>query len=216
MKLRTIHLDGKLAEYCKTSTVELAGDTLQVLARGLISRFGIKVKQILAESNWQVYKDRLDEDGSIDYKTVEDKLDSTKDVYILAPVEGSGRTGAIILGVVLIVVGIITIVYSGGSSSVAIAQGIGMIAGGAMTIYSALTTPKAQQQRAAPDENASFVFNGATNVIEQGGAVPLIYGRCLAGSTIVSAGIDAEQMQKYTSPLGHNIAPNSKFNIEDV
>lgn len=220
MKLRTIHLDGRLAEYCGVDSVKLAGDTLHVLARGLISRFGNKVKEILATSEWQVYFDSIDEDGSVGYSRVEDKLNKVTDVHILAPIAGAGRVGQVIMGIVIIIVGIISIWASWGTDTpaayAAIAGGFAMILGGAMTIYTALNTPKAQAARSAPDERASFTFNGATNVIEQGGAVPLAYGRSLLGSTVVSAGIDVEQLQSYSSPLGSDGAPNSAFGIHDV
>ena len=98
----------------------------------------------------------------------------------------------------------------------AIWTGASYIIAGAMMIYTALNTPKAQSARANVDERASFVFNGAVNVIEQGGAVPVAYGRSIVGSTVVSAGIDTEQITYYNSPLGTNIAPNSLFGVVDI
>lgn len=53
-----------------------------------------------------------------------------------------------------------------------------------------LSAPSTQAQEAATKQ--SFLFNGAINVTEQGGPVPLIYGKMRTGSTIISAGITTE------------------------
>ena len=45
-----------------------------------------------------------------------------------------------------------------------------------------------------PKERKSFHFNGPTNTIEQGGVLPLVYGRMVVGSVVVSAGIDIEEI----------------------
>jgi len=44
------------------------------------------------------------------------------------------------------------------------------------------------------DQEASFLFNGPVNVIEQGGPVPLAYGICMVGSVVISAGISVEEV----------------------
>lgn len=40
------------------------------------------------------------------------------------------------------------------------------------------------------EKKDSFYFNGATNVTEPGGAIPLVYGRCLVGSVVASVGLE--------------------------
>lgn len=63
--------------------------------------------------------------------------------------------------------------------------------------YQALSpTPKAQDygQREAPDQRPSFTYNGPVNAVEQGAAVPLVYGQVRTGSVLVSAGVSVEQM----------------------
>ena len=51
-------------------------------------------------------------------------------------------------------------------------------------------TPKAN----LPDSKQSYLFSGPVNVTEQGGSVPLVYGRCWVGSTVISSGMDTEQV----------------------
>ncbi|WP_395454095.1 phage tail protein (plasmid) [Azospirillum melinis] len=45
-----------------------------------------------------------------------------------------------------------------------------------------------------PDSKQSYLFSGPVNVTEQGGSVPLVYGRCWVGSTVISSGMDTEQV----------------------
>jgi predicted phage tail protein len=160
--------------------------------------YGPKVKEICRENNWHIYLGEDKEGNDISESQVNHHLMDTNDVFILPAVEGSGRVGQIILGIVMIVIGIIIIYGSWGTMTpqglAAMGQGVIMIVGGLSTIYMALNTPKAQDQRAGPDERASFIFNGAANVVEQGGAVPCVYGRFRTGSTVVSAGIDTGEM----------------------
>lgn len=60
-------------------------------------------------------------------------------------------------------------------------------------------TPTPQQTssysgREAAEDRPSFLFNGARNTVEQGNPVPVVYGRYRVGGTIVSAGIEVEQI----------------------
>lgn len=48
--------------------------------------------------------------------------------------------------------------------------------------------------REDPNERRSFHFGGPTNTTEQGGVLPLVYGRMIVGSTVVSAGINVESI----------------------
>jgi predicted phage tail protein len=41
----------------------------------------------------------------------------------------------------------------------------------------------------------SFRFSGIVNTSQQGLPVPIIYGRAFAGSAVLSAGLDTDQLQ---------------------
>lgn len=69
--------------------------------------------------------------------------------------------------------------------------GVAILGVGAL-ISSALR-PKEQKDREEKDKN-SFLFDGPVNTIEQGGPVPLVYGRVRTGSVIISAGLSIEQV----------------------
>lgn len=51
-----------------------------------------------------------------------------------------------------------------------------------------------EEEKGDPDERASFLFNGAVNVNEQGGPVPLVYGRVRTGSVVIHGGLEIERL----------------------
>lgn len=48
--------------------------------------------------------------------------------------------------------------------------------------------------REAAEDRPSFLFNGARNTVEQGNPVAVVYGRFRVGGTIISAGLEVEQI----------------------
>lgn len=57
----------------------------------------------------------------------------------------------------------------------------------------------------AADSRQGFLFSGQDNVTSQGGPVPVVIGRFLVGSTVISAGLNAEQTTYI--PIGSNLNP---------
>lgn len=126
------------------------------------------------------------------------------DIRIAPIIMGSKEGGVlnIILGIVLIVVGY----FTGGStwgwaySELAIGLGASMVAGGVVQLLTPM--PKGPSGgRDRPENQPSYVFNGAVNTEAQGNPVPLLYGRMIVGSAVISAGINAED---YT-PAGQGV-----------
>lgn len=112
-----------------------------------------------------------------------------------APVPtGSKRNGVLqtIVGAVLVVVGAVISFYGGGAGLPIMKMGIAMMAGGLVQMLT--PTPKASAAD-SPDANASYTFNGPVNTQAQGNPVPLIYGRLIVGSAVISASIKANQEQ---------------------
>jgi predicted phage tail protein len=54
---------------------------------------------------------------------------------------------------------------------------------------------KGLSSKDSPDNGASYNFNGPVNTQAQGNPVPLLYGRMIVGSAVISAGIYAEDQQ---------------------
>jgi predicted phage tail protein len=75
-----------------------------------------------------------------------------------------------------------------------------MIIGGVIQ----LLTPVPKGSAANTAANApSYVFNGAVNTQAQGNPVPLLYGRMIVGSAVISAGISAEDYVPVETSVGY-------------
>lgn len=110
-----------------------------------------------------------------------------RDVIRIVPVlSGSKRAGLLqtIVGVVLIVAGAFF------QQPWAVQLGVGLAVGGAVQMLSPQAKGLGTQD--SPNNRPSYSFNGAVNTSVQGGCVPLLYGRMIVGSAVVSAGIYSE------------------------
>lgn len=110
----------------------------------------------------------------------------------------SGASGVVraIVGVVLIVVGSFT------SNPFLIKIGASLVLSG---IIEALS-PRPKNKDGDGNTVNSYYFDGPVNTDTQGAAVPLIYGRVLAGSRPVSASISVDELMSGTSG---NLTPTS-------
>lgn len=70
-------------------------------------------------------------------------------------------------------------------------MGVGLVLSGVGT----LLTPQQKTDYKTADQSQSFIFNGPVNTVEQGGAVPLAFGRIMTGTTVLSAALDVEMVK---------------------
>lgn len=107
----------------------------------------------------------------------------------IVPVLQGRKAGVLqtIIGVVLIVIGAFTSFAGGG---VLISVGISMVAGGVMQMLSPQPTGLSTSGSSV-NNGASYNFNGPVNTTVQGNPVPLLYGKMIVGSAVISAGIYA-------------------------
>lgn len=118
---------------------------------------------------------------------------SSQDIKIVPAIFGSGGWAKTLIGAVLIVGGVVVSGATfGGASPIGgamISAGIGLVLNG---VYQLLTSPPDANSDAnsADVNNQSFIFSGPENVTQQGGGVPIGYGRMMIGSTVISAGIE--------------------------
>ena len=122
----------------------------------------------------------------------EDDLDKPtgRDVIRIVPVlAGSKRAGLLqtIVGIALIVV---SFFVAPGSQAAFFAAGVGMTAGGVVQLLS--PQAKGLGTEDSPNNRPSYSFNGPVNTSVQGNPVPLLYGRMIVGSAVISAGIYSE------------------------
>lgn len=118
-----------------------------------------------------------------------------KSVIRIAPVlTGSKRAGGLqtIIGAVLIAVAYFNpfAILTGPAATAVMSMGISMAAGGVMQMLSA--QPKGLGAQDSPANRASYSFNGPVNTSAQGNPVGLLYGQLIIGSSVISAGIYAQ------------------------
>jgi predicted phage tail protein len=75
----------------------------------------------------------------------------------------------------------------------------GVLALGGVSQLIAQTPQTAYDARDSADDRKSFLFNGAVNSIEQGTVLPIVLGRHMVGSTVVSGGILSKKIQGGTT-----------------
>lgn len=184
-----INFHGSLGNTYGREPITLYATSVNDAMQGLFCNLGQSFKKTIRTGLWYITKGKLVVIG--DEPTKEDTFITEKELNLLLPetelhifpvIQGSGGgsamgwIGAAILGglIGLAIYGVITMVMSMSNNS-----------------------PKVDNYANAEPiaQKPSFIFNGAVNVVEQGGPVPLIYGRHLAGSVIISAGITTERIQ---------------------
>lgn len=123
----------------------------------------------------------------------------------IAPVLAGAKAGVIqmVLGAVLIWAGyVVTGLSYGWAAPLGTAMmnmGIAMMVGGVVQMLS----PQQQQTSAADSaaNGASYNFNGPVNTTAQGNPVPVLYGRMIVGSAVISAGILSQDQAYSGAPL---------------
>lgn len=113
-------------------------------------------------------------------------LGSATDIHIIPEVEGAGFGGELILAAWAAGNYVAVATYIAVNIAIAVVTG--------MVISALAPSPDMGGGAAKADEKPSFIYNGAVNVIEQGYAIPLVYGTHMTGSIVVSAGITVEDI----------------------
>ncbi|WP_081933885.1 tail assembly protein [Massilia sp. 9096] len=75
-------------------------------------------------------------------------------------------------------------------------------------VLQALSPQQSAGTAQAVDNGASYNFSGAVNTTLQGSAVPVLYGRMIVGSAVISAGILAEDQAYVGAPLAQPAIPS--------
>lgn len=124
--------------------------------------------------------------GKKEYLTQDTLLTAhnVKELRFTPVVQGAGRNGKIIGGIVLMVASI----WLG---PMAFQAGIAL----ALSGVSELLAPKVK----TGSTKTSHYFQGVTNTVAQGDPVPLIYGRCRVGSAPISVRTSVNDLSQYNS-----------------
>lgn len=116
-----------------------------------------------------------------------------KVIRIVPIIAGSKRAGSLqtIVGAVLMVAGGVITAFGGGAVGVPMMKmGAVLAIGGVMQMLSPQAKGLGTQDD--PNNRPSYSFNGPVNTSVQGNPVPLLYGRMIVGSAVISAGIYSE------------------------
>ncbi|WP_434642610.1 tail assembly protein [Achromobacter piechaudii] len=113
----------------------------------------------------------------------------------IAPVLAGAKQAGLfqtILGAAILVVSALTYNAYGATAGWAMMTGMGasLAIGGVTQLVSPQQRGLSAQD--SPENGASYNFNGAVNTSAQGNPVPVLYGRMICGSSVISAGIFAE------------------------
>ena len=198
--MRTVKLYGELAEF--TGRKEIVADIADVAesVRMLVANFA-GLDRHMAEREYVVCVGNT----SIGVDELNDPI-GKEDIFITPVIAGAGgNTGRIILGVALVAGAFMLPVamnpmtmkalMGGGVKVVFLAKsmfyiGASLVFGGILN----LLNPPPDTPEITEDPRNSFNFSGITNTNAAGVPVPIVLGRTITGSVVVSAGIDTVQV----------------------
>lgn len=189
--LRKVRLYGQLAEFVGRKVIEADLSSAAEAVRMLIANFpGLDVH--MADRHYKV----LVGDGVLTLDDLHNPVGQEEIKIVPVIVGAGGGTGQIIAGVALIA---LTLIPGGLPIAGALATKIGLL-GGALVLggIAQLITPTPeipQGPDTQQDPRKSFSFSGVQNTSRAGTPVPIVYGKTLTGSVVISAGIDTEQVQ---------------------
>jgi len=199
--LRKIKLYGELAKFLGQKTFEAEVNNAAQAIRFLVVNFS-KLEKHMADRHYKVILNDWElEEKELHYPS------GHNDIKIVPVVGGAGGNfGRVLLGAALIGAAFLapgsTLVFGKGfGASLAGANLIG--AKGAFLVGSALVlngiagmlTPVQTIPESNQDPRRSFNFSGIQNTSKAGVAVPVIYGRTMTGSVVISANITNEQVE---------------------
>ena len=199
--MRTVKLYGELAEF--TGQKEITADISDVAEgiRMLVANFAGLEKHMI-EREYVVCVGNT----SIGLEEISDPI-GQENILITPVIAGAGgNTGQILLGVALV-----GLAFATAGASVAAAGGLMTKAGWAAASWTTTTlftigaglvfrgisnilNPPPDTPEKTEDPRESFNFSGITNTSSAGVPVPIVLGRTITGSVVVSAGIDTVQV----------------------
>jgi len=205
--LRRIRLYGELAKVAGRRVLEAELSSAAEAVRMLIANFP-QLEQYMAGRHYKV----LVGDGALTLDDLHYPV-GQGEIKIVPVIVGAGgaNTGFIIAGIALIALSAVTFGGSaafagaftaagiGGSGaavgSIALLKlGIGLTLLGVAGMLSPVpATPQGPDTE--QDPRKSFSFSGVQNTSRGGTPVPIVYGKTLTGSVVISAGIDTVQVR---------------------
>lgn len=189
--MRTIRLYGPLAKFLgrRKFTAEVASAAEAV--RFLVINYP-KLEGFMAEKKYRVSVGTYDLDRDELHHPV-----GQNEIKIIPVVGGAGGDfGRIILGISLIALSFIIpgawSIAGVALQGLAFTVGVGLTLSGVAQLLMPVPELKTGEDKST-DPRASFSFSGIQNVSRQAIPIPIVYGKTLVGSVVVSAGVDVVQ-----------------------
>ena len=213
--MRAIHLHGRLAARFGAAPFHLDVASLAEAVRALCTTVpGFRAE--LRQGAYKIIAERAAEPDhgglQLGQEQLGLRLGDCRHLHVIPVLEGAGSSGhgKIILGVALIAGSVLlgpmgfgaiaagsTFMGVGLGSVTMVGAGL-VLAGVSQMLAPSLKSPGVPLQ----ERRESFIFNGPTNVTEQGHPVPVVLGRFRTGSIMVTAGIDTATIPVATEPGG--------------
>lgn len=191
-QLREVRLYGVLGKKygrvhrLAVSTVREAAQALGVLLPGF-------VKDVMRhKEGFHIFTGALKKDANVGEQSLDCRLSVGEAVCIVPVIAGAKEGGMlqIVVGLVLFVAGFFTGGATWGPAMMMLGGGL-MIGG---IIQMSMPSPDVAMGGGADGRLQSYAFGSAANSTAQGVAVPVVYGRLICGSAVVSQGLTAVEM----------------------
>jgi predicted phage tail protein len=191
--MRTVRLYGPLATFLGRDELSAEVSSPAEAVRMLVANWP-EIEQHMAQYHYQVIVGSnelalIDEPQSLHYPAGENE-----DIRIIPVVGGSGGSGfwQALAGVALVGLSFVT---GGIFSTVLLGLGASLALGGVAQMIAPTPTLNMGPDSEG-DPRKSYSFSGIQNTARQGVPVPVVYGRMLIGSIMISQGINTDKVKK--------------------
>ena len=204
--LRKVRLYGQLAEFVGRKVIEADLSSAAEAVRMLIANFP-QLDRHMADQHYKV----LVGDGALTLDDLPNPV-GREEIKIVPVIVGARGGSSILLGAALIGLSFVSFgsgtafagiggsTLLGGTAAAGIGStflatmGLSLVLGGVSQLIT--PTPEIPQgPDTVQDPRKSFSFSGVQNTSRGGTPVPIVYGKTLTGSVVISAGIDTEQVR---------------------
>ena len=193
--LRKIKLYGELAKFLGQKTFEAEVNNAAQAIRFLVVNFP-KLEKHMSDRHYKVILNDWElEEKELHYPS------GHNDIKIVPVVGGAGGNfGRVLLGAALIGAAMMFpamgAIGTFGGTPIKVASIVGVVGASlALSGIAGMLTPVETIPESNQDPRNSFNFSGIQNTSRAGVCVPVIYGRTMTGSVVVSANITNEQVE---------------------
>jgi len=199
--LRKVRLYGQLAEFVGRKVIEADLSSAAEAVRMLIANFP-QLDRHMADQHYKV----LMGDGALTLDELHNPVGQEEIKIVPVMIGAGGNVEQVLLGVALVTASFFFPAASGkaaltlfGSTftttgAAILTIGAGLVLNGVAGLISPV--PEIPQgPDTVQDPRKSFSFSGVQNTSRGGTPVPIVYGKTLTGSVVISAGVDTEQVQ---------------------